>query len=184
MSPNSPKREKLDVESSQDREARLGHLLQSISSTSNQPQGNTPINSLNPLPNRPHAVPESDVLSRVRAFLPQFQASNDALLAQARENPDSVDIEKGQSGQYISMDLGLGVFDAPENPKGDMGPVIATQPPESLTRQQEDGDEERDSDSDRDDDSAESSSNESESEDEIDTKAKLDAEDNKQELKT
>lgn len=89
-----------------------------------------------------------------------------------------------QDHLQIAQDLGLGVFDAPENPKGDMGPVIATQPPESLTHQQEDGDEERDSDSDRDDDSVVSSSNESKSEDEIDTKAELDAEDNKRELKT
>ncbi|OWZ81379.1 hypothetical protein C365_00353 [Cryptococcus neoformans Bt85] len=182
MSSNSPKRERLDVESPQDREARLGQLLQSISSNPNQSQESTPIKSLNPLPSRPHVVPESDVLSRVRAFLPQFQASNDALFAQARENPDSVDIEKGQSGQYISMDLGLGVFDAPENPKGDMGPVIATQPPESLTCQQEVGDEEANSDSDGDGDSTGSSSSGSESEDETNGKVELNTE-NTQESK-
>lgn len=78
MSSNSPKRERLDVESPQDREARLGivsqcvfgptylsripagQLLQSISSNQNQSQESTPIKSLNPLPSRPHVVPESD----------------------------------------------------------------------------------------------------------------------------
>lgn len=76
----------------------------------------------------------------------------------------------------------MGVFDAPENPKGDMGPVIATQPPESLTCQQEVGDEEANSDSDGDGDSTGSSSSGSESEDETNGKVELNTE-NTQESK-
>lgn len=77
----------------------------------------------------------------------------------------------------------MGVFDAPENPKGDMGPIIATRPPESLTCQQEDGDEDADSDSDGDGDSTGSSSSESESEDETNGKVELNTE-NTQESKS
>lgn len=91
-----------------------------------------------------------------------------------------------QNPLTATQDLGLGVFDAPENPKGDMGPVIATQPPESLTRQQEDVDEEADSDSDGDDDvdGTESSSSESESEDEANGKVELNAKDKQESKKT
>lgn len=66
-----------------------------------------------------------------------------------------------------------------------MGPVIATQPPESLTCQQEDGDEEAnsDGDGDGDGDSTGSSSSESESEDETNGKVELNTE-NTQESKT
>ncbi|WVQ80791.1 hypothetical protein IAT38_002896 [Cryptococcus sp. DSM 104549] len=140
---NSPRRERLDVESPQDREARLGQLLSSISEPKQDQQ--SPQSPPNPIPSRPFAVPESDVLARVRAFLPEFQASNNALLAQAAANPESVNIEKGEGERYIAMDLGLGVFDAPSNPSGDMGPVVDSRPPEGLEAKDEDENEEDES---------------------------------------
>ena len=61
-------------------------------------------------------IQEADrpVLSRVRAFLPELAASNDALFARAREDPSSVSIEN-PTGSHVAMDLGVGVFDV----KGD-----------------------------------------------------------------
>ncbi|WVQ72385.1 hypothetical protein IAR50_001937 [Cryptococcus sp. DSM 104548] len=156
---SSPKREKLDIESPEDRQARLGQLLSNISVGSKSTE-TEPTIPLNPLPSRPHAMPESDVLSRVRAFLPQFQAANEDLLKRAKEDPDSVDIEKGQ-GQHIAMDLGLGVFDAPENPANDMGPIIESTVPEGFQQRQ---DEESEDSSSSESDSEDSSSSSGESE--------------------
>lgn len=59
-------------------------------------------------------VANTPVLARARAFLPQLAASNDALLARAREDPSSVSIEN-PTGSHVAMDLGVGVFDV----KGD-----------------------------------------------------------------
>ncbi|ODN81988.1 hypothetical protein L202_02317 [Cryptococcus amylolentus CBS 6039] len=157
---NSQKREKLDIESPEEREARLGQLLSSIS-TGTKSSDTEPSTPSNPLPSRPHAMPESDVLARVRAFLPQFQAANEDLLKRAKEDPDSVDIEKGQ-GQHIAMDLGLGVFDAPENPSSDMGPIIESTVPEGFQqRQDEESEDESSSDSDSEGTSSSSESGES-----------------------
>lgn len=45
------------------------------------------------------------VLSRVQAFLPQLEASNEILAQRAREDPNSIDIEHIPDGvdQYIEM---------------------------------------------------------------------------------
>ncbi|WVQ99564.1 hypothetical protein IAU59_006700 [Kwoniella sp. CBS 9459] len=144
---SSVQRERLDVESPQAREARLGHLLSSISPSS--PSENTtvsgPTSPVNPLPSRPSALPESDVLARVRAFLPQFQAANEQLLAKAADDHESVNIEKVNGDRAIAMDLGLGVFDAPQNTNSDLGPVIDSQVPEGLSKDQKSESEEDDS---------------------------------------
>ncbi|KAK6909943.1 hypothetical protein L486_00406 [Kwoniella mangroviensis CBS 10435] len=138
MSSAPTTREKLDVESSQAREARLGSLLSSISSpSSDSPKGTSLPSPSNPIPSRPSAVPESDVLARARAFLPMLQASNQELLAAAAQNPDSVNIEKINGGNAIAMDLGLGVFDAPSDSKSDLGPVINCEPPAELAAQEQ-----------------------------------------------
>ncbi|WVO16110.1 hypothetical protein L204_103777 [Cryptococcus depauperatus] len=158
MSGNNTNRERLDIESPEDRKTRLGSLMTNISKSI--PQQTSPINSLS---GRPQALPESDVLSRVRAFLPRMQKSNDELLAQALRDPNSVNMENGQEEQYIAMNLELGVFDAPQNPSGDMGPVVETKIPEGLQR---DSDRETSSEKGS---SSQSSSSESDSEVESDS---------------
>jgi len=56
------------------------------------------------------------VLQRIQAFLPQMEAANADLLQRAQNRPESVNIEQHDEedagdGQYIEMNLGLGVFD-------------------------------------------------------------------------
>ncbi|PSR72591.1 hypothetical protein PHLCEN_2v11584 [Hermanssonia centrifuga] len=56
--------------------------------------------------------PPIELLSRVQAFLPQFAASNAEIALRAKDDPESVDIEKlGNESSYIQMNLGLGVFE-------------------------------------------------------------------------
>ncbi|WWD17184.1 hypothetical protein CI109_101622 [Kwoniella shandongensis] len=160
-SPSETKREKLDVETPQDREARLGQLLSGIT-TQRDDRSKSPASPINPIPSRPFAMPESDALARARAFLPLLQASNVELLARAAEDPDAVDMEKADGDRVIAMDLGLGVFDAPQNPSGDLGPVVDSRPPAELQRGEGDSEDEDESESS----SEESSESESESEDE------------------
>ncbi|KAI8076455.1 uncharacterized protein B0P05DRAFT_545925 [Gilbertella persicaria] len=51
----------------------------------------------------------SDILSRVQAFLPQLKQANEQLKA---ADPSKLDIENvNEEGQYIEMNLGLGVFE-------------------------------------------------------------------------
>ncbi|KAG2204567.1 uncharacterized protein EV154DRAFT_313463 [Mucor mucedo] len=54
--------------------------------------------------------PPSDILSRVQAFLPQLKSANEQLKA---ADPKSLDIENVEEddGQYIEMNLGLGVYE-------------------------------------------------------------------------
>ncbi|KAI9318956.1 hypothetical protein BX666DRAFT_1876130 [Dichotomocladium elegans] len=56
----------------------------------------------------------NDILSRVQAFLPQLQSANEEL---KKKNPEALDIEKldDEKGQYIEMNLGLGVFEEKRN---------------------------------------------------------------------
>ncbi|KAJ8655752.1 hypothetical protein O0I10_008638 [Lichtheimia ornata] len=68
-------------------------------------------------PNMYKVSPPSDILSRVQAFLPQLQTANSEL---DQKDPSELDIEnvnEEQEGQYIEMNLGLGVFEAKR--KGD-----------------------------------------------------------------
>ncbi|KAK8864509.1 hypothetical protein IAR55_001759 [Kwoniella newhampshirensis] len=173
-SPAKTRREKLDVESPQDREARLGQLLSGISTQGDEGR-KSPSSPINPIPSRPSAVPESDALARARAFLPLLQASNTELLARAAEDPDAVDIEKADGDRIIAMDLGLGVFDAPQNPSGDLGPIVDSRPPAGLrSEEREDDDDEESSEEEEEEESDddESSSEESSgSGDEVEKKA-------------
>ena len=99
------------------------------------------------------------VLARVRAFLPDFQASTNALLSQASQDPGSVNVETPRRGERaIAMDLGLGVYDAPgaagregEMESRGMGPVIDSREPVEMDDEEsesegEDEDEEEDED--------------------------------------
>ncbi|KAF8875160.1 hypothetical protein BD779DRAFT_1564154 [Infundibulicybe gibba] len=61
-----------------------------------------------------YAVPPStELLSRVQAFLPQMEASNNLLAQRVQVDPKEVDIENVNEGvgHYIEMNLGLGVFE-------------------------------------------------------------------------
>lgn len=69
---------------------------------------------LSRVPPKIEAVPTSDLLSRVAAFLPQLAASNRQIL---QKNPEDVNIEvlNGVEGdEVIEMRLGLGVLEEQE----------------------------------------------------------------------
>ncbi|KAF7783858.1 hypothetical protein Agabi119p4_23 [Agaricus bisporus var. burnettii] len=102
----------LDVEDDDQRQARIQALLENLNSDA-RPQpppglqfdfGNKPPFDVNP---------PAELLSRVQAFLPQIQASNEALTQRMQKDPDSVNIEhvSEHMDQYIQMNLGLGVFE-------------------------------------------------------------------------
>ncbi|TFK41478.1 hypothetical protein BDQ12DRAFT_386305 [Crucibulum laeve] len=57
--------------------------------------------------------PPTELLLRVKAFLPQLEASNAILADRMQADPSSVDIEHVDEGmeQYIEMNLGLGVYE-------------------------------------------------------------------------
>ncbi|KAL9555641.1 hypothetical protein MBANPS3_002263 [Mucor bainieri] len=59
---------------------------------------------------RTFPVGQSDILSRVQAFLPQLKNANEQL---EKADPSKLDIENvdEEEGQYIEMNLGLGVYE-------------------------------------------------------------------------
>ncbi|KAL8537262.1 hypothetical protein ACS0TY_012433 [Phlomoides rotata] len=63
-------------------------------------------------PTMPH-LPKSQVLGKVQDFLGVISESNKKLLQDAKENPDSCDIEvlSGNESKYIELDLMLGIAD-------------------------------------------------------------------------
>lgn len=105
--------EQLDCEDEGQRLRRLNSLLSSIDSNSGIVPRN-PLDSL--LAQRTQDIDgtqTAQLLQRVQAFLPQLQAANQEVEAQARENPASVDIETfdGSEQEYIQLSLGLGLFE-------------------------------------------------------------------------
>ncbi|KAL5519162.1 hypothetical protein ACEPAH_845 [Sanghuangporus vaninii] len=107
-----PTQRRLDIEDDNQRQLRLGQLLQRIndsSSTSNTHADNNSRNaaSSNITPfvrpglssfdfgvRETHAVePPSELLSRVESFLPQMEAANAELARRTQSSPESVDIE-------------------------------------------------------------------------------------------
>ncbi|ORY27898.1 hypothetical protein BCR39DRAFT_216462 [Naematelia encephala] len=122
-------RPKLDFETPEERQARLGNLFASISQPTTTHTTTEVLSSGGP--SAPKGletwnVGESDVLARARAFLPILQSSNAELLEQARKDPQSVDVENvdGQE-RVIAMDLGLGVFDVKHGEShADLGPEV------------------------------------------------------------
>ncbi|KAH6910937.1 hypothetical protein BKA70DRAFT_1268951 [Coprinopsis sp. MPI-PUGE-AT-0042] len=113
--------EKLDIEEDEERQRRLQSLFERInipgSSAAPTQQAGMPKFDFGDR-NTFEVKPNTELLSRLQAFLPEMQASNEALLKRAAEDPDSIDIENITEGseKVIEMDLGLGVF---EERKGD-----------------------------------------------------------------
>ena len=114
------------------------------------------------------------VLARVRAFLPEFKSSTTALVNQASKDPSSVNLEKVQKGESaISMDLGLGVYDAPgvKGREGEMegmglGPVVDSAPvPSAQDEDEQDDDEEEEDDDDDEEDEEDEDDEEDDEED-------------------
>ncbi|KAH9481182.1 hypothetical protein JR316_0005702 [Psilocybe cubensis] len=110
--------EKLDVEDEEDRQARIQSYLEKLNASSQTrnftrpsgiPEFKFDFGDRTTFP----VVPNTELLSRVQAFLPQLEASNAILTQRAQEDPSSVDIEHIPEGmdQYIEMNLGLGVFE-------------------------------------------------------------------------
>ncbi|KAG2183665.1 hypothetical protein INT43_006673 [Umbelopsis isabellina] len=57
-------------------------------------------------------APQSDLLSRLHSFLPEIESANRQLNELVSQDPKKVDIENvEEDGQYIEMNLGLGVFE-------------------------------------------------------------------------
>ncbi|TFK56340.1 hypothetical protein OE88DRAFT_1649560 [Heliocybe sulcata] len=110
------RRETLEVEDEDAREMRINELLQKTNASAGEKTVAADVQSLLGGPSdRPHALePPSELLSRVQAFIPQLAASNADLESRMRQDPGSVDIENvsQDAGQYIEMNLGLGVFEA------------------------------------------------------------------------
>ena len=118
------------------------------------------------------------VLARVRAFLPDFQASTTAIMQQASLDPSSVNVENVKKGERaVAMDLGLGVYDAPGAGEGmegkGFGPVVDSDAT-ALQGQDDDEDEDDDDDDmdeeDEEEDTSDSSSSDSSDEEEDTTK--------------
>jgi len=105
------------------------------------------------------------VLARVRAFLPDFQASTTAIMQQASLDPSSVNVENVKKGERaVAMDLGLGVYDAPGAGEGmegkGFGPVVDSDAT-ALEGKEDDEDEDEDEDEDGEVDTSDSSSSDS-----------------------
>ncbi|GLB45178.1 putative protein with domain of unknown function (DUF4598) [Lyophyllum shimeji] len=122
MSDDKPAIERLDVEDEEARFQRIQSTLEKLNAPSSSPAALSP--PFNPPTQRPepHPVPESELLARIRAFLPALEASNVELAQRAQNDPSSVDIEHVDDGaeQYIEMNLGLGLFEQRgSRPEGD-----------------------------------------------------------------
>ncbi|KAG2155121.1 uncharacterized protein EDB93DRAFT_136765 [Suillus bovinus] len=108
---------KLEVEDEENRQQRIGTLLEQLNSSSSSPSRNTS-NAAPPTfdfgERKTYAVDApSELLARIQDFLPRLKEENDSLAQRIRENPSSVDIENIEEdvGQYIEMNLGLGVLE-------------------------------------------------------------------------
>ncbi|KAG6866589.1 hypothetical protein C0991_002077 [Blastosporella zonata] len=107
------KRETLEIEDEDARLKRIQSTLEKLNTTSTSSP--SPANPF-PLPterSKPHAIPPSDLLARVQAFLPTLEASNALLEQQRQADPASLDIENvgDDAERYIEMNLGLGLFE-------------------------------------------------------------------------
>jgi len=114
------------------------------------------------------------VLARVRAFLPDFQASTTAIMQQASLDPSSVNVENVKKGERaVAMDLGLGVYDAPGAAEGmegkGFGPVVDSDATALEGKEEEEEDDDMDEE-DGEEDTSDSSSSDSSEEEEDTTK--------------
>ncbi|ORX40299.1 hypothetical protein BD324DRAFT_648883 [Kockovaella imperatae] len=120
-SPSS--RQRLDVEDDAARQARLGKIFSELSASPRA--GQAAFTAVIDQDRRTFAVPPSDALARVKAFLPMLQSSNADLLARARSDPQAVNMEDTDGDdKVVAMDLGLGVFDVNDHQGGDFGPEV------------------------------------------------------------
>ncbi|KAH7887472.1 hypothetical protein F5I97DRAFT_1925921 [Phlebopus sp. FC_14] len=111
--PADPELTKLDVEDEEQREERIGALLERLNDSGVR-SSNTATNSnvLNINARTSYAAePPSELLARVQAFLPSIKASNEDLAQQDPENLNIENIEEDEE-RYIEMNLGLGVFES------------------------------------------------------------------------
>lgn len=106
---------KLEVEDEENRQQRIGNLLEQLNSSS--PSRNTS-NAAPPTfdfgERKTYAVdPPSELLARIHDFLPRLKEENDSLAKRVQDNPSSADIENIEEDveQYIELNLGLGVFE-------------------------------------------------------------------------
>ncbi|KAG6859795.1 hypothetical protein C0995_003883 [Termitomyces sp. Mi166 len=108
----------LEIEDAEQRLDRLRNTLQKLNDTTHHKSksSSTPnpglsfLNVENTRSKRQFIPPPSDLLSRVQAFLPALEASNALLSSQDRSQIDVEHIDS-DSGPYIEMNLGLGLFD-------------------------------------------------------------------------
>ncbi|KAF5351335.1 hypothetical protein D9758_007973 [Tetrapyrgos nigripes] len=112
--------EMLEVEDQDQRAKRFQFMFERMnaSSTASRTPTNVPEFKFDFGERKTFAVPPSQLLSRVQAFLPQMEASNALLAQKAQADPTSVDIEHVENGteRYIEMNLGLGVFETKKAP--------------------------------------------------------------------
>ncbi|KAF9533934.1 hypothetical protein CPB83DRAFT_831741 [Crepidotus variabilis] len=125
---NNKRGHMLDVEDEDARQDRLKTLFENLNASNST--GALPFGRGESAEHHPHiespkfgfdfgdrstfpVQPPTELLSRVRAFLPQLQASNQILEKRMEDDPESVDIEHLSEGmnQFIEMNLGLGLFE-------------------------------------------------------------------------
>ncbi|KAG1892097.1 hypothetical protein F4604DRAFT_1565834 [Suillus subluteus] len=98
---------KLEVEDEENRQQRIGNLLEQLNSSSpsrNTSDGAPPTFDFGE--RKTYAVdPPSELLARIQDFLPRLKEENDSLAQRIRDNPSSVDIEniEEDAEQYIEM---------------------------------------------------------------------------------
>ncbi|KIK98215.1 hypothetical protein PAXRUDRAFT_134694 [Paxillus rubicundulus Ve08.2h10] len=128
----------LDVEDEDQRQKRIGSLLEKLNVTQTASATN-PLLSLTDDKLGP-ITPPNELLARVQAFLPAIEASNEAL---TRSNPEDIDIENvaEHEGHYIEMNLGLGVFES-KRPRTGSGSEDASSSEESESDSNSDFDSE------------------------------------------
>ncbi|PPQ78594.1 hypothetical protein CVT24_002740 [Panaeolus cyanescens] len=145
--------ERLEIEDEEARQARIQSFLEKLNASSSH---TNPLSSSSPpqfdFGNRMTypVEPPTDLLSRVQAFLPQLEASNNDLAQKAKADPSSIDIEhiSDDMEQYIEMNLGLGVFEDRSKRSANTGDDEDTEmSTSSKSSSEEDDDSDADSDS-------------------------------------
>ncbi|KAH7912969.1 hypothetical protein BJ138DRAFT_1003332 [Hygrophoropsis aurantiaca] len=109
----------LEVEDEEQRQQRIGTLLEQLNVSSSVSPSQLPAPaSINLGLRETYAVePPTELLARIHDFLPRLKADNEALAQRARINPRRADIENIEGAdQYIEMNLGLGVFESRKQP--------------------------------------------------------------------
>ncbi|CAO3679967.1 unnamed protein product [Umbelopsis vinacea] len=95
------------------RSETLAKLLSDTSKSLQDPSTETIPTIPPPELRKTYKVPlKSDLMSRLQTFLPEIETANRQLSEQVSIDPKQVNIENvDEDGQYIEMNLGLGVFE-------------------------------------------------------------------------